>query len=70
MHGCCVDKKYGKGCTPATCMELPIGKTCGDCVQVERCEAFLGDRFKRSNTACDWFPRAFRERASTKDGGQ
>ena len=26
-QGCCVDK----ACTPDTCMDLPAGKTCGDC---------------------------------------
>lgn len=27
-HGCCADK----ACSDTTCMELPSGKTCGDCV--------------------------------------
>lgn len=58
-HGCCADKKYGKGCTPATCMELPAGKTCGDCVHAKRCEAIFGHT--AADTYCDWFPRQFRE---------
>lgn len=64
MNGCCADKKYGKGCNERTCMSLPAGKTCGDCVRYESCAAFLGGgRFQASNTSCDWFPRAFVERA-------
>ncbi|MCK9567431.1 hypothetical protein M0R72_00610 [Candidatus Pacearchaeota archaeon] len=39
MLGCCVDKKYGKGCTEETCMQLPKGKTCGDCGHIARCKA-------------------------------
>jgi hypothetical protein len=44
--GCCLDRRRGyapapvsdkriairpSGCTPATCMRLPDGQTCGDC---------------------------------------
>jgi hypothetical protein len=57
MHGCCVDKKYGNGCTEETCMQLPAGKTCGDCVHIKRCKAIFGH--VESDTSCDWFPRRF-----------
>lgn len=66
MNGCCVDKKYGKGCTEQTCMSLPAGKTCGDCRHVVWCEGFLGSRFARTNTSCDWFPRRFVERQEVR----
>ncbi len=59
MHGCCVDKKYGKGCTPATCMGLPAGKTCGDCGYFGHCRAMYGH--KAADTYCDFFPRRFRQ---------
>lgn len=55
MQGCCADKK----CTPETCMDLPAGKTCGDCVREYRCCAIFGH--KPEDTYCDWFPRRFRE---------
>lgn len=62
MHGCCVDKAYGKGCTPETCMQLPEGKTCGDCVHIARCKAIFGH--VETDTYCDFFPRWFRERVA------
>lgn len=40
-------------------MELPTGKTCGDCRSFPRCKGFLGLTGKE--TSCDWFPRVFRE---------
>ena len=57
MSGCCIDKQYGKGCTPETCMVLPDGKTCGDCVHIHRCKAIFGHT--ETDTECDWFPRRF-----------
>lgn len=60
MNGCCVDKKYGKGCNESTCMALPANKTCGDCDHIERCESIFGAR--KSNASCDFFPRRFRLR--------
>lgn len=54
-HGCCVDK----ACTDATCMELPQGKTCGDCAHVYRCTTMFGHT--AADTYCDWFPCRFRE---------
>jgi len=55
QQGCCVDKK----CTPETCMNLPEGKTCGDCVHIHRCKAMFGH--VEADTYCDWYPRRFRE---------
>ncbi len=54
-HGCCADK----ACTDATCMELPVGKKCGDCIHAKRCVAMFGHSY--NDTYCDWFPRRFRE---------
>ena len=69
MNGCCADKKYGKGCNEHTCMTLPAGKTCGDCVRCKSCAGFLGSRFKPTNTVCDWFPRAFVQRTVPAERG-
>ena len=57
-HGCCADK----ACADKTCMELPAGKTCGDCVNVRHCIAFYAHT--EADTYCDFFPRRFRERAA------
>lgn len=46
-HGCCIDKE----CTQETCMELPSGKTCGDCVHIKKCSAMFGHKPK--DTYCD-----------------
>jgi len=54
-HGCCLDKK----CTPTTCMELPSGKTCGNCRSFQRCTGLLSRTGQE--TSCDWFPRVFRD---------
>ncbi len=51
--GCCVDKD----CKPHTCMALPAGKTCGDCVHVGRCTLLFG--IKPEATICDFYPRRF-----------
>ena len=57
-HGCCADK----ACTEATCMELPPGKKCGDCVHAYRCCLMFGHG--NMDTYCDWFPRRFHEKTS------
>lgn len=57
-HGCCADK----ACTDATCMELPAGKTCGDCIHMRHCAGFYGHT--QADTYCDFFPRRFKERAT------
>lgn len=62
-HGCCVDK----ACTDRTCMALPQGKTCGDCVHERRCCLIFGHT--PTDTYCGWFPRRFHEAAIAKAGG-
>lgn len=60
MNGCCVNKKHGypDACTEETCMDLPVGMTCGDCAHIYRCRIF-GFSSSESNTSCDFFPRRF-----------
>lgn len=41
-------------------MDLPAGKTCGDCVHERRCCMIFGH--KPSDTYCDWYPIVFREK--------
>lgn len=60
MNGCCTDK----ACTADTCMDLPEGKTCGDCVHIARCKAIYGH--VETDTSCDWFPRKFRAMANNQ----
>jgi len=62
-HGCCADK----ACDSNTCMELPQGKTCGDCFAFRHCAAFYGR--KATDTYCDFFPRRFKEPAPKAEGG-
>lgn len=52
-HGCCADK----ACTHETCMQLPTGKTCGDCVHLKHCSAFYAHT--PVDSYCDFFPRRF-----------
>ena len=59
-HGCCADK----ACNASTCMALPVGKTCGDCVHREHCFAMYAH--KPTDTYCDFFPRRFREKQPEK----
>ena len=77
-HGCCVDRDFAaahpeatntRGCTPETCMELPDGKTCSNCVHETRCSTVFGLKVD-GRTHCDWFPRRFVERtpAPTDEG--
>jgi hypothetical protein len=54
-EGCCADGS----CTPDTCMDLPLGKTCGDCVHRNRCISMYGA--DEAQTHCGFFPRRFRE---------
>lgn len=56
-HGCCADK----ACSDKTCMELPKGKTCGDCKNFRHCAAFYAHTI--TDTYCDFFPRRFAEPA-------
>jgi hypothetical protein len=58
-HGCCMDRRYGKGCADDTCMSLPTGKVCADCVHVKTCVAVFGHNAEWIH--CQWFPRRFHE---------
>lgn len=60
--GCCVDRKYGspRGCTPATCMVLPEGRTCDECAHNSRCRVVFGFTNLAGRRICDWHPRRFR----------
>lgn len=40
-------------------MNLPEGKTCGDCVHARRCTIMFGHI--PEDEACDWAPSRFRE---------
>lgn len=51
--GCCIDHS----CTTKTCMTLPEGATCGQCVHIQRCSDIFGH--VALDTTCDWFPRLF-----------
>ena len=42
------------------CMQLPDGKTCADCIHVERCTLMF--RAKSENTNCGFEPIRFKER--------
>lgn len=53
---CCVDSQ----CNAATCMNLPEGKTCGDCFHIRRCRMF-GFTSSEKNKHCDFFPRRFKD---------
>jgi hypothetical protein len=55
QHGCCTDKT----CTPQTCMELPEGVRCRQCLLKVQCVDLLGDSYDENHTYCDWFPRRF-----------
>lgn len=47
-------------------MDLPAGKTCGDCVHVHRCTAMFGHI--PADEVCDWSPSRFRAAASRGAG--
>ncbi len=57
----CVSCKFVNKCKHQ-CMDLPEGKTCGDCLMFNRCKMFLGQRINKENTKCDFEPIKFRER--------
>lgn len=52
--GCCADA----ACTGETCMTLPAGTTCGDCIHLYRCVTIFGRTAE--DTSCEWFPRRYR----------
>lgn len=43
------------------CMDLPKGKTCGDCALFKRCKMVLGQYVQKENTKCDFEPIKFVE---------
>ena len=57
----CENCKHRHNCN-RQCMDLPVGKTCGDCVFFESCRTFCGKFIKRENTRCDFEPIKFKER--------
>jgi hypothetical protein len=57
-QGCCADRKYGKGCTPETCMNLPKGVKCSFCVHWSRCNG-IGYSTGPDSRVCFFFPRRF-----------
>ncbi|MDT4828019.1 hypothetical protein FQZ97_613840 [compost metagenome] len=44
-------------------MNLPEGKTCGDCVHCRRCTLMFGHI--PADESCDWSPSRFREAVPT-----
>lgn len=46
---------------------LPDGKTCADCVHVERCVSMFGQ--KSTDTACQWIPSRALLKVSAAHGG-
>lgn len=68
MNGCCVDKKYGKGCNEQTCMTLPAGESCATCVHVWRCTTIFGS--KPEDTSCQFFPRRFHKDRAAQSAGE
>lgn len=55
VTACCALKE----CSESTCMVLPSGKTCGDCVRVDYCTAIWGQ--KKTSAECGYFPCRFCE---------
>ena len=47
-------------------MALPHGKTCSDCVHIQRCIALGVTRFEA--VECDWSPSRFRDRSEARKG--
>lgn len=55
----CPRGEHGATC----CACLPVGKSCGDCAHIKRCEAF-GFTDSRERVECDFGPSRFREKAA------
>ena len=53
--GCCADKS----CNEKTCMRLPEGATCGQCVNFNLCANLHGA--KDDDKTCDYFPRRYND---------
>lgn len=54
----CENCKHSKNCK-SQCMDLPEGKTCANCVNIDWCEKVYG--VKETNTKCDFEPVRFME---------
>lgn len=54
-------------CNEQTCMQLPDGLTCSQCVHIERCCKIYGQKADANH--CQWFPRRFQERMATRPQG-
>ncbi|WP_159969761.1 hypothetical protein [Pseudomonas sp. 9Ag] len=52
-----VREPYRRGKRPEDGMDLPDGKTCGDCVHCRRCTLMFGHI--PADEVCDWFPSRF-----------
>lgn len=52
-------KPYPRSTENADLMNLPEGKTCGDCVHYRRCTLMFGHI--PSDEVCDWSPSRFTE---------
>ncbi|RMO77244.1 hypothetical protein ALQ35_100237 [Pseudomonas fluorescens] len=50
---------YPRSADNADQMNLPEGKTCGDCVHCKRCTAMFSHI--PADESCDWSPSRFRE---------
>ena len=48
---------YRRGIEPT--MDLPEGKTCGDCVHFNRCNSIYGHITE--DESCDWSPSRFKK---------
>lgn len=54
-------------CTEKTCMVLPDGAKCSDCVHVLRCVTLFGAQL--SSTRCDFYPRRFQQIRDAEKAG-
>lgn len=52
-------KPYARSAVDADRMNLPEGKTCGDCVHARRCTMMFGHI--PADESCDWSPSRFRQ---------
>jgi hypothetical protein len=58
-------KPYGRSASNEDKMNLPEGKTCGDCVHCRRCTVMFGHI--PEDESCDWSPSRFREAVAVID---
>lgn len=57
-------KPYARVADDADGMNLPDGKTCGDCVHCRRCTLMFGHI--PADEVCDWSPSRFRLAATVE----